>query len=46
VSFRSRKEPQRNGVDLDAFADHLAAARARARGIDRTRSPESAACAP
>lgn len=31
VSFRSRKEPQRNGVSLDAFAEHLAAhARGRA----------------
>ena len=31
VSFRSRKEPQRQGVELEAFASHLAAhARARA----------------
>jgi len=34
VSFRSRKEPQRNGVPLDAFAEHLAHhARARAAAI-------------
>ncbi len=34
VSFRSRKEPQRQGVHLDAFAAHLAAhARARAGAV-------------
>jgi len=35
VSFRSRKEPQRNGVPLSAFSDHLARhARERAGRID------------